>query len=393
MQYTLSRDQAEALAAIGQWYKNKTSAYLTLGGYAGTGKTTLIAYLRKALSQHDENARVAFCAYTGKAARVLADRLKEQKVPRKKDSVSTIHSLIYKTVEDSQGYVVGWERKDELERDLIIVDEASMIDEAIWRDLMSYGIPILAVGDHGQLPPIGSSFNLMASPNLRLERIYRQMAESPIIEVATMARMTGEIPYGRYGDTVVKLDRSDPESGQSVQDILENWNNDWLVLCGYNKTRINLNNAIRSSRDFETPEPGRGDRVVCLRNDTTAKMFNGMTGEIEMIKPADKDPQGLLYEAAIALDGEDGRLFDGFLLREQFGAKETVTDRPPKAPNGSRVALFDFGYALTVHKAQGSQSQNVLLFEERFPRSSDEDWKRWLYTAVTRAEDQLVIVG
>jgi len=55
--------------------------------------------------------------------------------------------------------------------------------------------------------------------------------------------------------------------------------------------------------------------------------------------------------------------------------------------------LFDFGYALTVHKAQGSQAKKVILFEERFSKMDDTDWKRWLYTAITRAEEELLIFG
>jgi exodeoxyribonuclease-5 len=172
MSYTLSPDQSEALKHIGQWYRGKTAPFLTLGGYAGTGKTTLIAYLRQALRQFDEEARVAFCAYTGKASRVLDMRLKDQKVPRRGDSVSTIHSLIYNAESDKSGTVTSWKLKDKLEYDLIIVDEASMVDETIWLDLLSFQIPILAVGDHGQLPPINSRFNLMGNPQIRLERIF-----------------------------------------------------------------------------------------------------------------------------------------------------------------------------------------------------------------------------
>src|ERR1700745_281442 len=99
MAYTLSSDQSEALKQIGAWYRSKSSPFMTLGGYAGTGKTTLIAYLRKALRDYDDSASVAFCAYTGKAARVLQERLRGLKVMRRGDSVSTIHSLIYTTEE------------------------------------------------------------------------------------------------------------------------------------------------------------------------------------------------------------------------------------------------------------------------------------------------------
>src|SRR6185369_235022 len=182
MSYVLSQDQAAALRQIGAWYRAKPSLNLTLGGYAGTGKTTLIAYLRQALADFEADATVGFCAYTGKATRVLQEKLRERKAMRQGDSVSTIHSLIY-TTEEGSGGAPKWIRKDALERSLIVVDEASMVDEQIWNDLLSFGVPILAVGDHGQLPPVGSAFNLMANPAVRLERIFRQEADSAIIEV------------------------------------------------------------------------------------------------------------------------------------------------------------------------------------------------------------------
>jgi exodeoxyribonuclease-5 len=392
MPYTLSVDQANALRQIGAWYRSRSTPYLTLGGYAGTGKTTLIAYLRQALRQHDPELRVAFCAYTGKAARVLTERLREQKVPRKKDSVSTIHALIYEAAEGTGDNPV-WKRKATLERDFIIVDEASMVDEAIWKDLLSFGLPILAVGDHGQLPPVGSSFNLMKNPQLRLERIFRQAEDSPIIEVATLARTTGLLPVREYGTGVRKLDRAQPETGLMVQELLESWRPDLLVLCGYNHTRVKLNAAIRGFRDMESPQPQSGDQVVCLRNNRLKKIYNGMTGRMTRCvpAPADLDPDHLWYEVEIALDGEDYP-YTGYIWRAQFGAVE-ATKEAPLAPDGERGDLWDFGYAVTVHKAQGSQAERVLLFEERFARSSEEDWRRWLYTAVTRAQTELTVIG
>ena len=390
MSYNLSPDQAVALREIGAWYRSQSSPYLTLGGYAGSGKSTLVAYLRLKLREFDPEARVAFCAYTGKATRVLMERLREQKVPRLTDSVSTIHSLIY-TSSDSLGSAPSWALKDNLERSLIIVDEASMVDEAIWRDLLSFKIPVLAVGDHGQLPPVGSKFNLMASPQLRLERIWRQAEDSPIIEVATLARTEGQVPVQRFGPGVRKLDRAEAETGQTVQEMLESWRPELLVLCGYNHTRVKLNQAIRAVTGAESPEPRAGDRVVCLRNNRTAKIFNGMLGTIRSLRAADGDTDMAWYEADIELDGEDYQ-YSGLILRAQFGSNETIKD-VPLAPGGVRGDLWDFGYALTVHKAQGSQSPRVLVFEERFAKTSDEDWKRWLYTAVTRAEEELTIVG
>ncbi len=390
MSYVLSQDQAAALKQIGAWYRAKSAPYLTLGGYAGTGKTTLIAYLRQALGDFDEAATVGFCAYTGKATRVLQEKLRERRAMRKGDSVSTIHSLIY-TTEEGAGGMPKWVRKETLERSLLIVDEASMVDEAIWQDLLSFGIPILAVGDHGQLPPVGSSFNLMASPQVRLERIFRQEADSAIIGVATLARETGVLPVGEFGAGVRKLDRTLPETGLMVQEQLESWRPDLLILCGYNATRVKLNGAIRGMRDMVSAEPQSGDQVVCLRNNRGKHIFNGMIGRIVRVVPALGEDGVTWYEAEIALEGED-YTYSGYILREQFGAATTARD-VPLAPNGERGDLWDFGYALTVHKAQGSQAERVLLFEERFGRSSDEDWRRWLYTAVTRAAVELTIVG
>jgi len=390
MSYVLSQDQAAALKQIGAWYRSKSAPFLTLGGYAGTGKTTLIAYLRQALSDFDANSTVGFCAYTGKATRVLQEKLRENKAMRRGDSVSTIHSLIY-TTEDGGGGMPKWVRKDSLDRSLIVVDEASMVDEAIWHDLLAFKIPVLAVGDHGQLPPVGSSFNLMANPEVRLERIFRQEAESAIIEVATLARETGVLPVQSFGTGVVKLDRAQPETGVAVQELLENWRPELLILCGYNATRVRLNQAIREMRDMVSGQPQSGDQVVCLRNNRGKHIFNGMLGRVVRAVPALGEAAGTWYEAEIELDGED-YTYSGYILRSQFGAPTTEKD-VPLAPDGERGDLWDFGYALTVHKAQGSQAPAVLVFEERFARSSDEDWRRWLYTAVTRAEERLTIVG
>ncbi len=390
MTYTLSQNQAKALAAIGAWYREKQAPFLTLGGYAGTGKTTLIALLRQALHEYDSDVKVAFCAYTGKASQVLKQKLREQRTLRRGDNVSTIHSLIYNSSTTAEGHT-SWSLKDELAYNIIIVDEASMVDELIWNDLLSFDIPILAVGDHGQLPPINSNFNLMAEPQLRLEQIFRQEAESPIIQVAQQARTTGSIAIKDYGPGVTKLNKYDSETGQIVEDTLANWRGDLMVLCGYNHTRVSLNKHIRSLRDIETEEPTVGDVVVCLRNMRSEHLYNGLIGTIVSIEPAPDDETNQWFWTEIYFDNEN-MTFSGYTLREQFGAKETV-QRPPKAPGDNTGALFDFGYALTVHKAQGSQSPRVLLFEERFPKMSDDDWRRWLYTAVTRAETELTIVG
>lgn len=386
---TLSADQAVALKTIGTWYRSKQSPYLTVGGYAGTGKSTLIAFVRKTLKINDPDCRVAFCGFTGKSVRVIESMLKRHRSVVKKDSISTIHSLIYHIETDHGGHITGWKLKPKIDFDLIMVDEASMVTQDIWVDLLSFKIPILAVGDHGQLPPVGGQFNLMQTPDIKLERIYRQQEDSPILTLATMARTTGRIPPGRYSDDVVKIDRSSDDIGVMMEELIENWMPDWLVLCGFNHTRVRLNQALRMRLGFASDEPVAGDHVICLKNNATSKLYNGMTGKITSIKRAEDEDAQSWYQCCIQFDDFE---FEGIILRQQFNSKDQING-PHKTANGIRGDLFDFGYALTVHKAQGSSAETVLLFEERNRHMTDDDWRRWLYTAVTRAEKRLIIIG
>jgi exodeoxyribonuclease-5 len=384
----LSGDQQKALSELLAWYgAPDRGRFITLGGYAGTGKTTLIAVLKNELLRLNKNLLIAFCSYTGKAAQNLKNKLKEAGALSVKDSVSTIHGLIYTPREDAGGQIAGWDRKDLLERDLIIVDEASMVDGLIWMDLLSYNIPIIAVGDHGQLPPISGKFNLMQAPQLLLTQIHRQARDNPIIRVSQFARTTGLVPPERYGAGVVKYLRDDCDAQEKTGELLESYSPDTLILCGYNNTRNKINQFMRANRGYETPAPAGGDRVICLRNNHKKGIFNGMLGTIENIAPAQKD----WYAAGIQLDDRE-KLYEGLIYAPQFGAKTGVnfTRDRKLAMQGD---LFDFGYALTVHKAQGSQARRVVLFEERFAQMDDEMWRRWLYTGVTRAEEELYLFG
>lgn len=370
-----------------EWYSRDRDnmQYVTLGGYAGTGKTTLIGVIRRELHKIDPGLKVGFVSFTGKAARILQRKIKEADVMFRQDTVGTIHSLIYTPILNDNEEIVGWKTKEEIECNLIIVDEASMVDALIWEHLMSYRVPMIVVGDHGQLPPIRGNFTLMQSPNLKLEEIHRQAKKNPIIAVSVTARETGNILAGRYGPTVVKYTGENSETPEVLQEMLNNYENETLILCGYNKTRKRLNAYIRGALGFESKEPMVGDRVICLRNNHKAQIYNGMLGTISKISR--KNDQ--VYAADIEIDGED-TIYSGLIAVDQFEA-DTALNFTENRSRFHGIDLFDFGYALTVHKAQGSQARKVILFEERFPKMTDDDWRRWLYTAVTRAEEELYI--
>jgi ATP-dependent exoDNAse (exonuclease V) alpha subunit len=387
MSLELSEKQQSVLSNILTWYKDGKKPYITLGGYAGTGKTTLMGYLSNILREKEKNLRIAFCSYTGKASRVLQRKLRDTNSIHKYDYTGTIHRLIYRPVLDDDGEIISWERQslEDFFYDLIVVDEASMVTSDIWNDLLSFNKPILAVGDHGQLPPVEGNFNLMENPEFRLEEIYRQELNNPIIKVSELARKYGQIPIEKFSDKVMKLDKRDPETGEFLESIFESFSPDTMILTGYNHSRVKLNNGIRQLLGFESPNPLQGDRVICLKNNHQEEIFNGMMGTILEITEGKIDGFDY-YDAEIELDDEDIPYF-GKISKEQFGQQSTL--------NGviEGFDLFDFGYALTVHKAQGSQSNTVVVFEERFSRMDDEMWRRWLYTAVTRAIEELYIVG
>lgn len=416
----LSPKQQEIAQTIIDWYTSSSRApFITLGGYAGTGKTTLIGYIARALREKDPKIKIAFCSYTGKATRVLETKLREQQVATNADSISTIHRLIYEPVMGNDNEIVGWQRRTEdFPYKLIIVDEASMLNLPIWQDLLGYQLPILAVGDHGQLPPIEGDFNLMERPQLRLEEIFRQEAQSPIIKLSQLAREQGHIPFGIYGHGVKKLNRAEPETQEFLAEILARRREDMLVLTGYNHTRVKINKAIRGLHEFETGFPEKGDKVICLKNNHKLHIYNGMVGEVKNAKymswddyvfATSKNPKqeaindevkehletpffakiegaDPIIQLEVEFPGDDRR-YQGYVVTNQFNQLTTAKQVP------RTIDLFDFGYALTVHKAQGSQARVAVVFEERFAKMTDDQWRRWLYTAVTRAAEELYIVA
>jgi len=394
MPIELTTEQRVVVDRVIAWRKELPQQYITIGGYAGTGKTTILGPLRKRLVGESDDKRVAFCAFTGKAASVLRAKLKAHKALRRGDYCGTIHGLIYNAEVDELGQFTGWRRVDEIPCDLIIVDEASMVGERLWSDLCAFGVPIVAIGDHGQLPPIEGTLNLVAEPDLRLETIHRQAEGNPIIRLSLLARTEGKIPYGNHGPGVEKLPKGEDDTRERLETEFAAFTPETMVLCGYNRTRVALNKHIREKLGFEGEGLEAGERVICLQNNWNARqhpVFNGMLGTVVSAEPETQLGVVHWYNAVFQMDGED-RLYIGQISAHQIDNLKRVdeVDGLLQLEIGDR---FDRGYALTVHKAQGSQAKKVILFEQKAKFWSGAMYHRWLYTAVTRAEEQLLIVG
>lgn len=380
-----------------------SSGYTTVGGYAGTGKTHLIAALRHHLPK---GTSVAFCTFTGKAASVLQEKLDKVDAMKFCDSISTIHRLIYKPIFDwdpelKQKILVGFDRKDEIEQDIIIIDEASMVSEEIWNDLYSFGVPIIAVGDHGQLPPVNTTkeenpFNLMAKPHRRLETIHRQAEGSAIIQMSIMARKYGFIKEGDYSPGYVSK-VSWKRVKQYFQSRIDFSNNDTITLCGRNKRRVMINDAIRKRLGFTMNEPGPSERLICLNNNRSTGVMNGQLGTLILF--FHENPR--IFRLTLQMDSGDyyttlvpkysfGQVQYSDVKSKFFQGGKTETNTLRR--KGEIIDLFDYGYAISVHKAQGTEWDKVILFEDRFYRD-DAEWAKWLYTGVTRAKNKLLVIG
>ncbi len=406
----LTSEQRYICEYIKKWFRSGDDSFLTVGGYAGTGKTTIISYIAEEL-RRGVSLKISFCAYTGKATAVLKRKLKEYNKgmvigevfnQESENTVSTIHGLMYRPVtsvnKNGKKIIIGWEKFKGLEKkDLIIVDEASMISRSVWNDLRSYGVPILAIGDHGQLPPIGSKFNLMKEPDLRLREVHRN--SDPIIKVADSVRKTGHLH--------VSLPNYDNKNvfglnwqNQACRDLFlgVKFNEKCICLCGLNSTRVDINTLIRKKLKNTVEGVYPGERVICLKNNHNLGVMNGQIGTALWSLPFAKD----LYTMTISMDDDhEDYMYECLVYTKCFG-KDRHDDlfnfdhnkykKHVKKSECSQIDFFDYGYCTTVHKSQGSEWDKVILFVQRNSYQTDDDYKRWLYTAVTRAKEKLFII-
>jgi exodeoxyribonuclease V len=427
MTINLSDMQARAIAAIRDWYENRRGEQqiFRLFGYAGTGKTTITALAIDALGFEPMTpgglGGVLFAAFTGKAALVMT---------RKGTPAQTIHSLIYRVSEATPEEIarvtedlaslrrdlprMGPAERDfamtriaQLElrledihqpkflineqstlrdADLLVLDEVSMVGADMAHDLLAFGKPILVLGDPGQLPPIkGLGFFTEAAPDVMLTEVHRQAGDSAILRLATLAREGLPIPPGAHDDHVWKMSRHDVGPAQMLQG--------GQVICGTNATRRSLNTAMKRAAGFGADYPtGSGEKIICLKNRHDLGLINGMFLTLTDVR---QDP-GDDFAFSAMVETEDGLSIAGrqSFWRGEYADHVVFDPERGRREWQARRGLIEtsWGYAITCHKAQGSQFPTVVVVDDGFGRSA-ADRSRWLYTAITRAEWGLVILA
>ena len=220
------------------------------------------------------------------------------------------------------------------------------------------------------------------------------------MRLATAIRLHGEIEAAHVDGTHVRIVEGAREEGlhAALADVLRSPSDarDTAVLCYFNNTRVVLNGRIRMQLGLDGVVASE-DTLICLRNTRFGPLLlaNGMRGMVEGCEDEGRDQ----IRATVRFP-DDGLLLEGSLCRAQVGRPYSfqsfcdagpIDGREPKEW-GDLGLLFDHGYALTVHKAQGSQFRRVVVILERSAQAGGEYYRRWLYTAVTRAEEELVLV-
>ena len=385
----LNRQQIHALYDIESWWHKRNDQIFEISGAAGTGKTFLVNYFIEQIGLEPRD--VAFTAFAGKAAMQLA---------RNGLPASTIHSLIYdhekvadldengKVQYSSSGKILTkfeFRLKERLFKNpkLIVVDEASMVNKKLADDLLSYGIPVIALGDLNQLPPVMGNPVFLVNPNIRLTQIMRQAENDPIVWLSQRVLNRQPLMYGNYGKSTVWP--KDEMTGKALVSTD-------VVLTATNKRKKSINELFRTKllniRKLEVPQVG--EKIICTKNNWSRSindviyLMNGICGTIDFIDMSTFNGKG------VTIDFKPDFLNTSFRnVSMDYKYLFDLYEDENKIDRFGGMDQFEFAYAMTTHKSQGSQWKDVTFLDER---AFDADtYRKLVYTAITRAREAIHI--
>jgi exodeoxyribonuclease-5 len=448
---TLSDLQERGVIASRDWFRDVSASGITgdapdflLTGVAGTGKSTMLPMIVEACAISPEF--VAFCAPTGKAAKVMTAKLKDFGIETR---ARTIHSYIYrpkalkaevlernldalkahraallerlkdhpnankdpdlidveksilltekdldKAYDNVEGPKFSLNPDSDIRKmRLVMVDEGSMVGETIADDLRSFGVPILVIGDPGQLPPVAENPGFLnRDPDFFLDEIHRQAQDNPIIRLSVQARAGKELKPGRYAGA------HDDEWAEVVMRggdrVTYDLDRDAQILVGTNRKRWFITHKLRKALGYTTTGPCAGEPlIVCKNSRSIPDLVNGSF--VQCVESVGNLEEG---EAYVVVTVEDEFSVTRPLsacqgvFEEHLFQKKGAASAPKARAFRSRIdgEQLDWGWVITVHKSQGSQWDEVVVHDES--GMFHDDAAKHLYTAVTRAAKRLTVV-
>ena len=365
---SLSDQQGQAVKAIaGEIRRGNRSVWLA--GYAGSGKTSIGPHIVEACKAKNP----LFVAPTNKAARVLSSKLGAD--------ATSIHKAIYFPPDDAEDeknghQILTWEVCPDApasSADLILVDEASMVGSRVGKDLASFGKPIVAIGDPGQLPPVKDEpYFCTGDPDFMLTEIHRQAKDNPIIRLCHDIREGKRLSIGKMGDKVTIAGRGDVDI--DADDLPQ-------IITGTHKRRWGITSIIRDVLGYEGWLPNSGEPLICKKNSQDHNLINGM-----MCQAIQCSDGSSVCKLNVFNDADEWLEVDASTMLFEEQVERVRSGRlPPK-----HYELFDFAHAITCHSAQGSQWDHVLVYDEGYVFK--EEGTRWRYTACSRAADRLTVI-
>jgi exodeoxyribonuclease-5 len=410
----------------------RTFSQTLLTGYSGTGKSFLVSKIIEEILFKNKTMEIAITAPTNKAVRVLKN-LSNISEKNKRIYFNTLHSLLglrrFITEDGREEYKAsdGGEIED---YDLIIVDEVSMLDNELYDMLIKSAktnkIPIIFIGDRGQIPPVNGGESLLFSKkldnNFNLTRIIRQGQNNPIVALAQKIRLNEEflpesvLDDNNNGVVYVKLNTETPLLEKYFNSPNFNEDPNFIkVLCWTNKAVDYYNKKIRELiYGVNTPKLCIGEKMVCNKpiTDSSNKILLNNNDEFVVesfvLKTEKNNPDLTYYSVKIKSSGTQYTI--KILSDESQDAYEKEIDKlKNKALKSNsyekrnawvkyynfmeRYADVKYNYALTVHKAQGSTFENAIVINCDIARIKNaEERNKLLYTAITRAKSKLFII-
>lgn len=450
LKFTPTAGQSEAINNFVRFLQHPDPRTIfILRGYAGTGKTTLISALVRALPKF--RMKSILLAPTGRAAKVISNYSGKQ--------AFTIHRKIYRTGGAEEGFV-SLQGNANIDT-VFIVDEASMIGEGgsdrmqngtnLLEDLFTYvnqgeNCRLLLVGDTAQLPPVGLSYSPALDPAYlkrlfrvpvgmtELTEVMRQELDSGVLLNATRLRLSiaedskqfPEFQFQGYDDLV-------RVSGSDLIDALEdsyrqNGADETIVICRSNKRANLYNQQIRARIRWQEDEISIGDHIMVVKNNyfwlpkesRAGFIANGDTAEIVSIRKyysvhgfrfADVTirlldyPEEAEFDARIILDtltaespaltsAQQQQLFESVAADYADAGSKGAIYRKMKEDPFFNALQVKFAYAVTCHKAQGGQWNTVFIEQGYITEEMiNSDFLRWLYTALTRATSRVYLIN